>query len=143
MTVLGRVQSDVKEAMKARDRQRLAALRLIVSELQKAQKEGGADELAVLRRERKRRLESAAAYAGAGREDLAAKERFEAALIEEYLPAQLSEEELRAIVAEAVIASGAKSMKEIGIAMKAAIAAVGGRAEGAAVSAVVKEILSA
>ncbi len=142
MTVLGRVQSDVKEAMKARDRQRLAALRLIVSELQKAQKEGGADELAVLRRERKRRLESAAAYAGAGREDLAAKERFEAALIEEYLPSRLRDDELRAIVSEAVSESGAQSMNDIGSAMKAAIAAVGGRAEGAVVSALVKEMLS-
>lgn len=128
--------------MRAGDKQRVGALRLVLSELQKASKEGSDDELAVLRRERKRRLESARAFREGGREDLADVEDAEAELIAAYLPAELSDEELRAIVEQAVSDSGAQSPGEMGQAMRAAMAAVGGRADGKRVSGLVKAALS-
>lgn len=142
MTLRERVQADVKQAMRDGERERVGALRLLLSELQKAEKEGRTDELAVLRRERKRRQEAASAYADAGREDLARKERAEAELIAAYLPAELPEQELRAIVQQAVRDSGASTSKDVGIAMKQAIALVGDRAEGGRVSQLVREALS-
>lgn len=142
MTLREQIQADVKQAMRAGERERLAALRLLLSELQKAEKDGQDDELTVLRRERKRRLEAAEAYAGAGRADLEAKERFEADLISTYLPAQLDESQLREIVERAISDSGAQSVKDMGLAMKSAMAAVDGRAEGKRVSELVKEALS-
>lgn len=142
MSVLEQIQADVKTAMKSGDRERVTALRLIVSELQKAGKAGETDELAVLRRERKRRVEAASTYEDGGREELAVKERAEAELIGGYLPAQLDEEELKAIVREAISESGASSIRDMGAAMKAAMAAVAGRADGARVSGLVKEALS-
>src|SRR4029079_5199826 len=102
MPVLEQVQEDVKTAMKARDRERAGALRMIVDVLQKDAKLGDGDEVAVLQRERKKRVEAAEAYEKAGRADQAAAERFEAELIEGYLPQQLSDEELRQLVAAAV-----------------------------------------
>jgi uncharacterized protein YqeY len=143
MTLRERVQEDVKQAMRDGARERVGALRLILSELQKAAKDGQADELAVLRRERKRRLEAASAYAEAGRDDLAGQERTEAEMIAAYLPAELDEQQLREIVQRAVVDSGAQTQKDMGIAMKSAIAAVDGRAEGKRVSELVKETLSA
>lgn len=142
VSLLERVQGDVKDAMRRGERERVGALRLVLSELQKAQKAGDGDELAVLRRERKRRFEAASAYADGGREDLAQKERAEAELIGGYLPAELSDEDLRQLVEEAVRASGASAVKEMGGAMKAAMAAVDGRADGRRVSAIVRETLS-
>jgi uncharacterized protein YqeY len=94
-----------------------------------------------LRRERKRRLEAAGAYREAGREDLASGEETEAELISTYLPAELSEEELQAIVERAVRESGAESAKDMGIAMKQAMAAVDGRADGKRVSGLVRASL--
>lgn len=141
MSLQEQIQADVKQAMREKQRERLTALRLLLSELQKAQKDGQADELAVLRRERKRRLEAAAAYADAGRSDLEAGERAEAQLIGSYLPAQLDEQQLRQIVEQAVADSGAQGVKEMGVAMKSAMAAVDGRAEGKRVSELVKETL--
>ena len=142
MTLREQIQADVKQAMRDGERERLGALRLLLSELQKAEKDGGGDELAVLRRERKRRLEAASAYADAGRGDLEAKEQGEAELIGSYLPAQLDESQLRAIVEQAIGESGAQSVKDMGAAMKSAMAAVDGRADGKRVSEVVKETLS-
>lgn len=142
MSLLEQVQGDVKAAMKGGERERVGALRLVLSELQKAQKAGETDELAVLRRERKRRLEAAVAYEEAGREELAAKERSEAELIGGYLPAQLDDDELRAIVQAAISDSGAQSIKDMGTVMRTAMAAVAGRAEGGRVSGLVKEALS-
>src|SRR6059058_2635752 len=100
IAVLEQVQSDVTASLKAGDRERVNALRLIVNELQKAAKEGDGDEVAVLQRERKRRLEAAEAYRDAAREDLAAAEEREASIIELYMPEQASDEELRAIVGD-------------------------------------------
>lgn len=140
------MQKDTNDALKAGDRERASALRLITSELQKADKDArGAevDEVAVLQRERKRRLESAEAYREAGRADLAASEEREAALIEGYLPEQLSDEELHTIVGDAVAESGASSPKDMGKVMSAVMPRVGGRADGKRVSQVVKEQLTA
>jgi uncharacterized protein YqeY len=113
----------------------------VLSELQKAAKEGDGDELAVLRRERKRRLESASAFREGGRDELADGEEAEARIIEAYLPAELGEDELRAIVRDAVAETGAASPKEMGAVMKAAMPKVGGRADGKRVSALVREEL--
>jgi len=132
----------VTAALKAGDRGRANALRLIASELQKAAKEGNTDEVAVLQRERKRRLEAAEAYREAAREDLAEGEEREALIIEAYLPAQLSDEELRAIVGDVVAESGASSPKEMGKVMSAVMPQVKGRADGKRVSAMVQELLT-
>ena len=142
MTLVDAVKQDVASAMRAGEKDRVGALRLVLSELQKAAKEGGADELAVLRRERKRRLESAAAYRAAGRGELAEGEEAEARIIESYLPAELSDDELRPIVAAAVAETGAQSPKDIGRVMRAAMTVVGPRADGRRVSALVREALS-
>src|SRR3954447_15349498 len=114
--------------MKAGERDRVTALRLVLSELQKAQKDGDGDELAVLRRERKRRLEAAQAFSDAGRAELAEGEHAEAEIIAAYLPAELSDDELQAIVAAAVSETGASEAKDMGMVMKAAMAGVAGRA---------------
>jgi hypothetical protein len=142
MSVLEQVQADVKDAMKSGEKERLGALRLLLSELRKAEKDGGSDELALLRRERKRRLEAANAYSEGGREDLAAKEHAEAKIIDTYLPAELSDEELSEIVAQALADSGASTPQQMGLAMKSAMAAVDGRAEGKRVSELVKRALA-
>ena len=142
VTVADRVKQDVVVAMKEGDKDRVQALRLILSELQKAAKEGDGDETAVLRRERKRRQESARAFRDGGRDELATAEESEAEIIGTYLPAELSDAELDSIVAEAIAETGAVEMKQMGVAMKAAMAKVGGRADGSRVSAKVKEALS-
>ena len=142
MAIAEQVSADVKDAMRAGDKDRVGALRLVLSELQKAAKEDASDELAVLRRERKRRVEAASAYREAGREDLAAGEEKEAELIAGYLPAELSDEELKQIVQDAVKQSGAQSVRDMGGAMKLAMASVDGRADGKRVSGLVKAALS-
>src|SRR3954449_13127699 len=119
IAVLEQVQSDVTASLKAGDRERAGALRLIANELQKAAKEGDTDEVAVLQRERKRRLEAAEAYREAAREDLANQEAREAEIIEAYMPAQLTDDELRAIVGDVVAESGASSPGEMGKVMAA------------------------
>ena len=142
MQIADRIKSDVASAMKAGERERVGALRLVLSELQKAEKEGDADELAVLRRERKRRREAAAAYREAARDDLAETEDFEAQVIEQYLPAELSGAELDELVARAVAESGASSPRDMGQVIKHVMAAAGGRADGRRVSTKAKEALT-
>jgi uncharacterized protein YqeY len=142
MAILQQIKTDLHGAMRAGEKDRVGALRLVLSELQKAAKEGADDELAVLRRERKRRLEAARAYREAGREDLAGGEEAEGELIGGYLPAELSDPELTAIVEQAVRDSGAQSAKDMGMAMKQAMAAVDGRADGKRVSALVRASLT-
>jgi ribosomal protein L11 methyltransferase len=136
-----RLRQDVAAAMKAGDRERVGTLRLLLSELQKAAKDGDGDELAVLRRERKRRHESAGAFRDGGRPELAEAEEAEARVIEAYLPAELSDDELRAIVAAAVAQTGASSPRDMGQVMKASMAQVAGRADGRRVSALAQEAL--
>ncbi len=143
MSVIEQVQSDATAALKDGDRERAGALRLIVSELQKGAKDGRDDETAVLQRERKRRAEAAVAYRDAGRNDLAEAEEREAALIEAYMPEQLSDEDLHALVGDAVAESGASSPKEMGKVMAVVMPRVQGRADGKRVSAAVKEKLTA
>jgi len=143
MSVLEQVQNDVRTAMKARDRERASALRMIVDVLQQDAKLGKGDEIAVLQRERKKRVEAAEAYDNAGRAEQAAAERFEAELIEGYLPAQLSDEELGEIVAAAVAETGASEQRQMGEVMSAVMPKVGGRADGKRVSAAVREKLGA
>jgi uncharacterized protein len=141
--VVDQLKSDLTAAMKAGERERVGALRMVLSELQKAAKEGDGDELAVLRRERKRRLDAAGQFRDGGRAELAAKEEGEAELIAGYLPAELSDEELDAIVADAIGETGAASPQDMGQVMKAAMARVAGRADGKRVSARVREALTA
>jgi len=143
MTITDQVKQDVAVAMKAGERQRVSALRLVLSELQKDSKEGAGDEVAVLRRERKRRLDAATAFRDGGRPELAEGEEAEARVIEDYLPAELSDDELGAIVAAAVTSTGASSPRDMGSVMKAAMAEVAGRADGKRVSARVREALGA
>jgi len=141
VTVADQLKTDLTAAMKAGEKERVGALRLILSELQKDAKEGAGDELAVLRRERKRRRESEQAYREAGRDDLASGEAYEAETIEAYLPAELSDEELDSLVSAAVADTGASSPRDMGRVMKQVMAAAGGRADGKRVSSKVKEAL--
>jgi uncharacterized protein YqeY len=141
LQIAERIKADVSAAMKAGEKERVGALRLVLSELQKAAKDGDADEQAVLRRERKRRRESEQAFREAGREELATGEAFEAQVIEAYLPAELSDEELDAIVARAISETGAETPRDMGKAIKHAMAAAGGRADGRRVSTKIKDAL--
>ncbi len=142
MQIAEQIKDDVKTAMKAGERERVSALRLLLSELQKAVKDSGdADEEAILRRERERRREAEAAYRDAGREDLAGQEAFEAQTIEAYLPQELSDSELDALVRDAIAATGAEGPRDMGKAIKHTLEAAGGRADGKRVSAVAQEAL--
>jgi uncharacterized protein YqeY len=142
MSIADRVKQDVTSAMKAQDKTRVGALRLLLSELQKAAKDGSADEQAVLRRERKRRLDAAGQFREAGRDELADTEDAEALLIADYLPAELGDEELHAIVAQAITETGATTPKDLGGVMKLAMERVEGRADGKRVSAAAREALT-
>jgi uncharacterized protein len=140
--IADRIKADVTAAMKAGERSRVTALRLVLSELQKAAKDGDGDELAVLRRERKRRRESEVAFREAGRTELAEGEAFEAETIEAYLPAELSDDELSRLVSEAIASTGASSPRDMGKVIKHVMGAAGGRADGKRVSTKVKEALN-
>lgn len=141
MSVAEQLKADLSNAMKAGDRDRVGALRFVLSEVQKAAKEGG-DETAALRRERKRRLDAAQQFRDGGRDDLAGREQEEAAIIEAYLPAELSDADLDEIVRSAVSESGASSPRDMGI-MGLVMPRVEGRADGKRVSARVREALGA
>jgi uncharacterized protein len=141
VTVTEQVHSDMTSAMKAGERHRVGALRLVLSELQKAAKEGRDDELAVLRRERKRRLDAAAQFRGGGRPELAEQEESEAKIIESYLPAELDDAELEALVGAAIAQTGATDPKDMGRVMKVLMANSGGRADGRRASTIVREAL--
>ena len=143
MSALEQAQEDVRTAMKAGERERASALRLIVDALQQDAKLGKGDEVAVLQRERKKRLEAAQAYRDAGRGDQAEAEELEASLIEAYLPQQLSDEELAELVDAAVAETGAEEPRQMGQVMSALMPKVGGRADGKRVSAAVRERLGA
>jgi uncharacterized protein YqeY len=143
MSILEQVQEDVKTAMKAGERERVGQLRMLVNALQAEQKEGKGDEVAALQRERKRRLDAAEALREGDRTEQAGAEEAEARLIEGYLPAQLSDEELDELVAGAVEESGASEPKDMGGVMKALMPKVAGRADGKRVSQAVRERLGA
>ena len=138
-----RILDETRLAMKARDKSRLAALRLINAEIKRLEVDerrdlGEEDVIGVLERMLKQRRDSLGQFEGAGREDLAAQERMEIRLIEEFLPAALSEEEIEALVVQAVSETGAETMKDMGRVMAAVKAAASGRVDMALVSARVK-----
>lgn len=143
MSLAERIKGDVATAMKAGDRERVGALRLVLAELQRDAKEGAGDEQAVLRRERKRRRDAETAFRDAGRPELAEQEASEGALIESYLPSQLSDDEIDGLVRAAIAETGAESVRDMGRAIKHAMTAADGRAEGSRISARVKEALAA
>jgi uncharacterized protein len=142
--VIEQVKSDLTAAMKASDRSRVDALRLVLSALQKAEKSvpagefSEADAEAVLRRERKQRLEAAESYRAAGRDDRAAAELADVPVIEAYLPAALSDAELAALVDDAVKETGAESIRDMGRVMGLVTARGEGRVDGAAAAALVR-----
>src|ERR1700761_2819708 len=142
VTITDRIRADVTTAMKAGERDRVGALRLVLSELLKAEKDGQSDEEAILRRERKRRREAEQAYRDAGHADRADAEAFEATTIEAYLPQELSDDELDSLVAKAITDTGASSPRDMGRVIKAVMGAAGGRADGKRVSTKVKEALN-
>ena len=148
-TLKEQLQSDLTAAMRARDQVGAGTLRMALTAVTTEEVAGTAhrdltddDVLKVLTKEAKKRREAATAYAGAGRTELAAKEEAELAVLEGYLPRQLSDEELEGIVRDAVASSGASGMPQMGLAMKAANSAVAGRAEGGRVAAVVRRVLA-
>jgi len=146
VSIRERIQADTKEAMKSRDKQRTAALRMLSSALKNGEIEAGHplsedEEQVLLRRQLKQREESAEAFGKAGREEQARKEAAEAEVVREYLPARLSPEELESIVDEAIRETGATSMKEMGAVMGRATALAEGRADGRELSALVRERL--
>lgn len=146
MAIIDELTAQITQAQKARDGARRDALRLIRDAIQKEQKSAAAgvevDEVAVLKRERKRRLQSAEIYRENGREELAATEQSEADLIDSFLPKQLSDAELEALVDEAIAATGATSKREMGGVIKHVMAAAGDRADGKAVSGLAARKLS-
>ncbi|MGO9954499.1 MAG: GatB/YqeY domain-containing protein [Solirubrobacteraceae bacterium] len=143
MTLTEQLRADMTSAMKAGEKVRLGALRMVLSELQKAAKDGSEDELAVLRRERKRRLEAATQFRDGGRPELADQEESEAELISGYLPSELDDGELDAIVARAIAETGAAGPRDLGAVMKVVMAHAGGRADGRRASAHVRQALGA
>jgi uncharacterized protein YqeY len=147
MSLIARLESELTAAIKERDNERRDALRLILSSLRSAEKElqrplHDDEELQVLQRERKRRLESAEAFRAAGREEQALAEEAELAVLEEFMPEQLSEEELEGIVDDAIAEVGATSMRDLGRVMADVMPQIAGRADGSAVSQIVREKLA-
>ncbi len=140
-SILEQVQADARAALKAGERERASALRMVVDALQQDAKLGEGDEIAVLQRERKKRLEAGDAFDKGGRSDRATAERLEAEMIEAYLPEQLSDEELGEIAQKAIDEAGASEQRDIGKVMALVMPAVGGRADGKRVSEAVRERL--
>jgi uncharacterized protein YqeY len=147
VTLIGELEDDVKDAMRAGDAARRDALRLILASLRSAEKDllrplTEDEELQVLQRERKKRIEAAEAFRGGGREEQAAKEEAELAVLEEFMPEPLAEEELEQIVDDAIAENGATSMRDMGRVMKDVMPQIAGRADGAAVSQMLREKLA-
>lgn len=138
MAILDDLTAQITEAQKQRDASRRDALRLIRDALQKELKDTGSlDEVAVLKRERKRRLQSVEVYRENGRDELADAEQSEADLIASFLPKELGEDELAPLIDQAIADTGASSKKDMGAVMKAVMAATGGAADGKLVSSLV------
>ncbi len=147
MSLIGTLEQEVREAMLARDNDRRDALRLILSSLKSAEKDlqrplSDEEELQVLQRERKKRHEAADAFRAAGREEQAAKEEGELAILEEFMPEPLSEEQLDRIVDDAIAENKATSMRDMGRVMADVMPQIAGRADGSAVSQLVREKLA-
>lgn len=162
MTLYAKLSADVKEAMKARDAKRRDALRLVLSDLQtmlidvkvenleegadattaKAEALGEQEEIKFLSTQAKRRRDSITAYEDAGRDELAAQEKFELSLIESYLPKQLTEEEAREVIQEVIAEVGATSPKQFGQVMGKAMGKLKGRFPGGQVKGLVQDLLN-
>jgi uncharacterized protein YqeY len=147
VSLIGTLEQEVRDAMLARDNARRDALRLILSSLKSAEKDlqrplSVEEELQVLQRERKKRHEAADAFRGAGREEQAAKEEGELAVLEEFMPEPLSEEQLDQIVDDAIAENKATNMRDMGPVMADVMPQIAGRADGSAVSQLVREKLA-
>jgi uncharacterized protein len=147
MSLIARIEEELATAMREREAERRDALRLILSSLRSAEKElqrplHDEEELQVLQRERKRRLEAAEAFRAGGREEQAESEERELAVLEEFMPEPLTEEELESIVDDAIAECGATSIRDLGRVMADVMPQVAGRADGAAVSQLVREKLA-
>jgi uncharacterized protein len=147
MSLIGRIEDELKQAMLAREADRRDALRLILSALKSAEKElqrplHDDEELQVLQRERKRRVEAAEAFRAGGRDEQAGAEEFELAVLEEFMPAPLSEDELEEIVDDVIAEVGATSLRDLGRVMADVMPQVSGRADGSLVSQLVREKLA-
>jgi uncharacterized protein YqeY len=147
MSLIGRLEDELKQAMLARENERRDALRLILSSLRSAEKDlqrplSDDEELQVLQRERKRRVEAAEAFRDGDREEQAQKEEGELAILEEFMPEPLSEDDLDRIVDDAIAENGATSMRDMGRVMADVMPQIAGRADGSAVSQLVREKLA-
>ena len=147
MSLIARMEDEVKQATLARDADRRDALRLLLSALRSAEKEllrplSDEEELQVLKRERKRRIEAAEAFRGGGRNEQADSEERELAVLQEFMPEPLSEEDLEEIVDDAIAENGATSMRDFGRVMADVMPQISGRADGSVVSQLVKEKLA-
>jgi hypothetical protein len=147
VSLIATIEDELKDAMKARDAERRDALRLILNALKSSEKElqrplSDDEELQVLQRERKRRIEAAEAFRAGGREEQAANEEAELDVLEEFMPEPLSEDELEGIVDDAIAENGATSMRDLGRVMADVMPQIAGRADGSQVSQVVREKLA-
>ena len=147
MSLITTIEDEIKDAMKSRDAERRDALRLIVNALKGSEKElqrplSDDEELQVLRRERKKRVEAAEAFRAGGREEQAATEERELAILEEFMPEPLSEDEIEEIVDDAIAEVGATSMADLGRVMADVMPQIAGRADGSSVSQIVREKLA-
>ena len=147
MSLIARMEEDLKAAMLEHDNERRDALRLLLASLRSAEKElqrplSDDEELQVLQRERKRRIEAAEAFRGGGRDEQAQKEERELAVLEEFMPAPLTEEELEEIVDDVIAEVGATSLRQLGRVMADVMPQVAGRADGSMVSQLVREKLA-
>ena len=147
MSRIGEIEGELREAMKARDAERRDALRLILNALKGSEKElqrplSEDEELQVLQRERKRRVEAAEAFRAGGREEQAQSEERELAILEEFMPSPLTEDEIEEIVDDAIAEVGATSIADLGRVMADVMPQVAGRADGSAVSQLVREKLA-
>lgn len=147
MSKIADVEALLKQAMRDRDEQRVGTLRLVLSSLRRGEKDLGrplteTEELQILQRERKQRTEAAEAFSEAGREEQARGEEQELAIVEELMPSRLTEEELLAIVDQKIAEAGATSLADLGRVMSDVMPEVAGRADGAAVSQIVREKLA-
>ena len=147
MSLIAEIEQEVKDATLARDGARRDALRLILSSLRSAEKDlqrplSGDEELQVLQRERKKRIEAAEAFRGGGREQQAEREEDELAVLEEFMPEPLGEEEIEDIVDDAIAEVGATSMADLGRVMADVMPQIAGRADGSKVSQIVREKLA-
>ncbi|HVM57966.1 MAG TPA: GatB/YqeY domain-containing protein, partial [Gaiellaceae bacterium] len=147
MSLIATIESELKDAMKERDAERRDALRLILNALKSSEKElqrplSDDEELQVLQRERKRRVEAAEAFRSGGREAQAEAEEYELDVLEEFMPEQLSEDEIEEIVDDAIAEVGATSMADLGRVMADVMPQIAGRADGSVVSQIVREKLA-